>query len=240
MNHDDRTSRVAIAFARDAPRRRRLCRTSAEVLDVSSLGLTLMTERHSGPVCFSDDRAGRLDELQFSLGEGPCHDSYASHEPIFEPDLMRAGAERWPHFTPPALESGTRGLFAFPLLAGSTCIGVLAIYQDVAGPLSDDQAADGPVVAEALTQSLLTMQSDSEPDALAGELSAIDGHRAEVHQASGMVAVQLSISVSDALLRLRAHAYTANRPVADVARDIVAGNLRLDDDHRPPDGKTGG
>jgi hypothetical protein len=53
--------------------------------------------------------------------------------------------------------------------------------------------------------------------------------RPEVHQATGMLTVQLHLGVIDAFARLCAAAYTAGRPVAEVSRDIVAGRLRLDE-----------
>ncbi len=236
MLHEDRLSGVAAKFAEHANTvpRRSLCGTSAEVLEVSAAGLTLMSGQNSGSVCSTDERASHLDELQFSLGEGPCHDAYAGRTPIFEPDLENADPGRWPSFTPPALRSGTRGVFAFPIHAGIQCIGVLTLYQDRPGPLTGHQTADGLVVAEALAEVMLTTQSRNGSAVLATELSGVDAHRAEVHQASGMVSVQLAISVADAELRLRAQAYAANRPVVAVARDIVARRLRLEDDRAAP------
>ncbi|MCU1375493.1 MAG: hypothetical protein JWO68_2779 [Actinomycetia bacterium] len=189
-----------------------------------------MSGRNSGPVCSSSHRAGVLEDLQFSLGEGPCQDAFATGEPVGEPDLAHAVVARWPSFTPPALATGTRGVFAFPLLAGTSRIGVLTLYQDTAGRLSDEQAADSLVVADVVAQRMLTTQSRSEPDVLAEELIDAGAHRAEVHQASGMVAVQLRVGVAEALVRLRAHAYATGRPVADVAADIVARRLSLGDD----------
>lgn len=209
--------------------RRSLCQASVEALHVSSAGLTLMSSHHSSPVCASDSRAGILDELQFSLGEGPCPDAYERRAPVFEPDLANAPAERWPLFIPPALESGTHGVFAFPLHSGVNCIGILTLYQDEAGDLTPDQAADGLVVADALVRSMLTLQSASGPDLLARELTDTDAHRAEVHQATGMVAVQLGIAVADAAVRLRAFAYAADRSVAAVARDVVERRMRFDE-----------
>ena len=49
-----------------------------------------------------------------------------------------------------------------------------------------------------------------------------------VHQASGMVAVQLHVSVGQALIRLKAYAFGNDRPLADVAADVVARRLRFD------------
>ncbi len=75
---------------------------------------------------------------------------------------------------------------------------------------------------------------------LAAGAAALDGksldaddaalHRPEVHQASGMVMVQLGVPIEEALARLRAHSFTVGQPLWEVARAVVAGRLRLDDD----------
>jgi hypothetical protein len=86
------------------------------------------------------------------------------------------------------------------------------------------------VVADAVARSMLETQSRDETDLLAVDLNDAASHRAEVHQASGMLAVQLGVAVADAEARLRAHAYAVNRSVVDVSRDIVERRLRLVDD----------
>jgi hypothetical protein len=48
-----------------------------------------------------------------------------------------------------------------------------------------------------------------------------------VHQASGMVAAQLDVSVGQALIRLKAYAFGNGRPLAEVAEDVVARKLRF-------------
>lgn len=239
MTADDRATRVAVAFKqhRTATPPRSVCMATAAVMQVSSAGVTLMSGRHSGPVCFSDHRAGVLDELQFSLGEGPCPDAYASRAPVFEPDLYSTDLSRWPNFAPLALELGTRGVFAFPLHAGQRCIGVLTVYQTTAGNLSRDQIADSLCVVDALTESMLTVQPTEQPSLPALEHPDSIAHRAEFHQASGMVAVQLGISVADASVRIRAHAYATSRSLTALAQDIVARRLRLGDDS-PPGGSS--
>lgn len=65
-------------------------------------------------------------------------------------------------------------------------------------------------------------------------------HRAAVHQATGMVSVQLDVSMEIALLRLRAHAYASERALGDVAQDVVARRLRFDDDKSGPTSPDGG
>jgi AmiR/NasT family two-component response regulator len=43
-----------------------------------------------------------------------------------------------------------------------------------------------------------------------------------------MISVQLGISVTEALIRLRARAFSNERPIADVAQDVIARRLRLE------------
>src|SRR5438270_521228 len=49
----------------------------------------------------------------------------------------------------------------------------------------------------------------------------------QVHQATGMVKVQLGISVEDAFLLLRARAFASERPLREVATDVVERRLRF-------------
>ena len=192
--------------------------------------MTIMSGTHSGPVCSSDARMGRLEDLQFSLGEGPCRDAFDIGRPVTEPDLERRRPGRWPNYSHTALGLGARGVFAFPLSVGSARIGVLTLYQDAAGPLTHDQTADSLVVADVLAQTMMTIQARSKPSAMSDVLTDASAHRAEVHQASGMLAVQLDIKVAEALIRIRAHAFATDQSVADVAQLIVAHELSLTDD----------
>jgi len=230
MVNSDRAAQVAAQFRQRTAGLplAQLSEACVEALHVSGAGLTLMTRRNSLLVSSSDGRSGALDELQFSLGEGPSPDAFAHQAPVVEPDLEHGAGDRWPTFTPPALETGTRGVFALPLNAGTRVIGVLTLYRDTAGALTGRQADDSLIVADVVAQTMLSRQALSPSGVLAEELSTDGVHRAEVHQASGMVAVQLGIDVTDALARIRAHSYATDRSVADVAADIVARRLRLD------------
>lgn len=223
---------MATAFARQAATApaARLCSACVDVLQVSGAGVTIMSGSHSGPVCSSDPTMARLEELQFSLGEGPARDAYASGEPVTEPDLRQPSSERWPNFSPPALELGAGGVFSFPLRSGASRVGVLTLYQLDAGVLSSEQTRDCLIVAQVLARTMLSIQGRSGPQVLSPDLVDSSAHRAEVHQASGMVAVQLGVDMAEALVRLRAHAFANDQSVATVAQQIVARRLRLSDD----------
>lgn len=58
-------------------------------------------------------------------------------------------------------------------------------------------------------------------------LEQVLGHRAEVHQATGMVLAQLGIGAVEALARVRAHAFGEQRSLLDVAHDVVSRRMRF-------------
>jgi hypothetical protein len=228
----DQSTRIAVAFAREAARsaNARLCAACVEVLLVDGAGITLMGDRQAGPVCVSNARMAVLEDLQFMIGEGPCQDAFRSGLPVHAPRLDDAATSRWPSFAALANRSGIGAVFAYPMASHGSRVGVLTLYQDHGGGLTDAQQSDALAVVEVLTEAVLSMQDDAAPGTLGVGLEEAVAHRAEVHQATGMVAVQLQVSVADALLRIRAHAFTAGRPVVGVAADVVSGRLRLVDD----------
>ena len=203
------------------PEPARLCEVCADV--------SLMTgDVQRGSVCSSNDVSALIEELQYTLGEGPCVDAYHEDRPVLEPDLASQGASRWLAFASPAVAAGARAVFGFPLQVGGIRLGALNLYRDQPGPMSEEQFADSLVLAGLAAQAVLAMQAHASPGALATELEEGADFRFVVHQASGMVAVQLGVSVGEALVRLRAYAFGNDRLLGGVAEAIVARTLRLD------------
>ncbi|MCU1401205.1 MAG: hypothetical protein JWN62_4314 [Acidimicrobiales bacterium] len=181
-----------------------------------------------GPVCVSSRRMATLEDLQFTLGEGPCQDAFADGRPVLAPRILDAG-HRWPAFVDAGASSGVGAVFAYPMSAGRTRVGVLTLYQDHVGDLSTDQQLDGAAIADVLAETVLTMQSSAPDGDLAIELEGAVVYRAQIYQASGMAAVHAGMTADEALLRMRAFAFSSGRDLNDVARDIVAGQLGLGD-----------
>jgi GAF domain-containing protein len=212
----------------------RLCVACAAVTEMTGAGIMLMAaDGPHGSICTTDAVSELIEELQFTLGEGPCVDAHREQQPVIEPDLANPDVSRWASFTPPALASGVRAVFGFPVTVGDVRVGALNLYRDRPGPLTDDQQADAAIVARIAARAIVEMQADAEPGFLGAQLEVGTNFQFVVHQAAGMVAVQLGVGVAEATLRLRAHAFSTDRLVADVARDVVARRLRFD----PSDGE---
>ncbi|MGW2345479.1 ANTAR domain-containing protein [Streptomyces sp. NPDC001661] len=204
----------------------------ARALGVPGVAVSLLVKAGQGPepLWCHPELSGRFEDLQFTLGEGPGPDVLRDGVPVLEPDLGLVPAERWPALLPSARELGVLGVNCFPLGIGAVRLGVLTVLCD-GKPLSDLQYADATALAAALTSA-----------ALRGD--PVDGtsglRRAAVHQASGMISVQLEVPVAQALLRLRAHAFGTGRPLGDVAADVVARRIRFHHEGEDRDDDAGG
>jgi hypothetical protein len=207
----------------------RLSAACVDVVGVTGAGIMVMIdEQNLASVANSDPVSGVVEELQFTLGEGPCIDAYRTGRPVLERDLEHPVVSRWPAFSSAALDAGVSAIFGFPLQVGAVRLGALDLYCDHPADLDPDQLSDALTFAGLITHELLALQAGAEPGVLGTGFEDVTNLRAAVHQASGMVSEQLNIPVGDALVRLRAHAYAEGRSINDVARDVVARRLRLD------------
>ena len=226
----ERLSRILVALADGGSDRgsTRLCEVATQIVDVSGAGVMLMSgDRPRGSLCTVNDVSRLIEDLQFTLGEGPCVDAHRLDRVVLEPDLVSPDTPRWLAFTPRAVEAGARAVFGFPLRVGAARLGALNLYQDRAGPLSVDQHANALVMADVVAGWVLDTQAGAPPGALAPELERGADFYLVVHQAAGAVSVQLGVTVTEALIRLRAHAFSEGRSVSDVAEDVVTRSLRL-------------
>jgi hypothetical protein len=229
----DRVARVweRVAFHRgeQAHVGRSLCRAATEVVEVP--GAAIMLVNGAGtvhPVGVCGDVMEAVEDLQLVHGEGPCIEAHHLGTPVLEPDLAHPSTERWTGFSPLALEAGAKAVFGFPMRIGATCIGALNLCAEHPGALSPAQHQDALALADVATLTLLAAQSQSPSGELPWEMVDEGSHHLVVHQATGMVAVQLATDVGHAHARLRAHAFMEGRRLSDVARDVVARRLRLE------------
>jgi hypothetical protein len=169
-----------------------------------------------------------LDELQFDLGEGPCWDALRDRRPILEPDIRRSPFRHWPAFTPAVIEQGVAALFAFPLAVGPLQIGAVDMYSRVPVVLSRQETQHAVRLADLVARRVLVRALGSSEQAAEGPADSQYSRRI-VHQATGMVLAQLSIGADDAYLVIQAHAYSTNRTMMEVSRQILSGELDFGD-----------
>lgn len=207
----------------------RLCVAAVSLLSLSGAGISLMVEgRLRGSAGVSAAGVALVQELQLELGEGPGVDAWKRNEAVLEPDLAEPAVVRWPSFAQAGSRAGVRAVFAYPLHVGAIRIGVFVFYRDRPSTLDAEELAHGLVLADVASQVVLAVQAGAPADTVHELLAGEPPHWAEVHQATGMVAAQLRVSVDEAFVRLRGHAFADRRPLRDVARDVVSRRLSLE------------
>ncbi len=178
--------------------------------------------------------AEELEKLQFELGEGPAVDASRCNEPSLHPYLDHTAVEMWPGFAPAALDAGIRAVFALPLQTGAVRLGALGLYRAAPGPLSADATSGAFAYADAAVVVFLHLQAQTPSgDGLHTEMEGPFEYNAEVHQATGFLSVTASVGLTEALLMLRAHAFASERPLLEVARDVLARRLHIERDEDP-------
>ncbi|SED90899.1 ANTAR domain-containing protein [Amycolatopsis lurida] len=205
------------------------CVICGEVLDAAGVGLALIGGGGlAEPVFATDERSRELEDLQFTLGEGPAVEVVRGGMLLVVTDMTSSEASlRWPIFTPEAIDRSVKSIIAVPIQAGAIKVGVVDCYREFAGAPSRESRAQALVCAEAVI-ALAIAEVDAGGPGLAGMIDrAFTGRRDRVHQAAGMVSVQLGIGLADALARLRAHAYANDRKLDEVAMDVVLRRVTL-------------
>jgi len=208
----------------------RICTVAAAALALDGAGLSSLSSHGREMLVATDPTATVVETLQIEFEQGPCAEVVDSQVPYLEPELTSAAArDRWPAFTRLALDEGISSVHAFPLIVDGRSVGALDVYARRPGTLDTDQLADGVMLAGLAA---LAIKDGKQGSGIAGVDLVIEpsepwAHPAVVHNASGILSEQLGISIDEAFVRLRVHAFGVGRSVNEVAADVVARRLRL-------------
>lgn len=208
----------------------RLCTLSAQTTGMTGAALAVSSNGHRSTVCATDAVSERLAELQVTFSEGPDVDSLRDGWAVLVSDLDDASEARWPWFAPAALEMGAHAVFVLPLRVGAIRLGVLALYRTSVGGVTRVQSTDARELAEAAALLLALDDSEHTAAAFIWALGDTSRFRAAVHQAVGVLMVQLDVEARDAFARLCAHAYVVDTPIGEVSDQIVSKRLHLQRD----------
>ena len=212
----------------------RLCQACVRLLDVDGASVSLTHAGSTqGTFGSSGDMSRRMDELQFTFGEGPCLDAAREGMPVLAADLGDASETRWPAFAGALVRSGINAVFALPVTIASKPVGALDLFRRSAGALGGTALAGGLLAAELAAVPLMDlMSSDLDWDTAAhggdgwDQLASLA--RVEVYQATGMLIAALGVDPAEALLRLRAYAFTHDMTATETAWSILEGRLPLE------------
>jgi GAF domain/ANTAR domain len=220
-----------------------LCRACVDLLEVDGASISLTHEGSTrGTFGSSGELSRHLDELQFTFGEGPCLDAVEHGSPVLVSNLEDTAEQRWPAFRGALLDSGVKAVFALPVRVATDRVGALDLFRRDAGSLTEKSLTGGLLAAEIAAVPLLDLMTADVDWYGAGQgddgweqLESLE--RTEVYQATGMLINSLDVGAAEAVVRLRAYAFSHNMTASEVAWDIVERRLMLDSDEwrRGPD-----
>jgi len=199
----------------------RFCEAGQLMLDGDGAAITASydrPERHT--LSWTSALALMIEDAQDVAGEGPGFDAVRTREVVSAEFGMRRPTP-WPLLEDTVAGLGFTGsILALPVVAADRSLGALVVHRHHTSLTFD------PATARFLAANLgAALSEELSPEELDRELTEDWSGRAVVHQATGMVTVQLRIMPSDALVVMRAHAYQQGTSLIDVAMSVVEREL---------------
>lgn len=204
----------------------RLAEQIALLLHATGAGVLLLDEAGSPRlVIATDGRTERVEQRQLDVVQGPGHDALRDGRCVTSPDLRQE--QRWPRFVPVAVEHGCLSAACVPLQVGDSPIGALDLYRDVPSSWVTDELALAEGLAAIVAGCVVHARAHAEDQRLVRQLERALESRVSIEQAKGVLAERHHITTAAAFERLRGHARHHNLHLAEVARGVVEGHVRL-------------
>lgn len=201
----------------------RLVGACVEVLGVSAAGIMLSDQNDALRVFASTNEESRMLELlELQNNDGPCLDAFRTGRTVDGVDLSLY-ATRWPSFAPAAMSAGFDTAFAFPIRLRDQVIGALNLFQAGTRALTLHEREVARVMADMAAIGIINNWSIRNQELLAEQLQGALTSRIVIEQAKGVLAEREGLSMGRAFEYLRRTARSSQRPIGDVADDVVNG-----------------
>lgn len=201
----------------------RVCRAALDSLGLLCASVGLVPRGLPGVVVVADGSSAHLGELQLDAGEGPGLTAVTLGRPVLVSNLAGPYGDQWPGYRHAAIELGVAAVFVFPLHLGAVSIGTFELFSGRTGALAPRDARLARALAEICLEILLDNQLIDVNGELSGGLPKEFVNRASIAQAQGMVMVDLGVTLSEAIARMRAHAFTTGVTLTELAHLVIAG-----------------
>lgn len=203
----------------------RLSERCVELLDCTEAGLLLAdTAGMLRVMASSSERSDALDLLQAQNDEGPCFECFHRGQPVASVDLSQE-SDRWPIFSPAAVDRGFASVQALPMRVRGTTVGALNLFRSQPGGIDDRDFPLGQGMADIAAVALLQERSVRESRTVVDQLQGALSSRVVIEQAKGVLAERANISLDAAFVRLRGYARSNNQRLSGVATELIDGRL---------------
>jgi GAF domain-containing protein len=197
---------------------------AVKLLGASAAGVMLADPRGQLRLVAASSEAVRLLEIfQLEGEEGPCLETIWTGQPITEPDLGHA-QQRWPRFTPAALQAGFASVHALPMRLREQVLGGLNLFRDQPGPFDRADMRIGQALADTATIGLLHERNLRRAEVVGEQLQAALNSRIVIEQAKGKLAERFGLDMDAAFTMLRQYARDHNLRLSDFALTVIEGD----------------
>jgi transcriptional regulator with GAF, ATPase, and Fis domain len=200
-----------------------------ELLEVDAAGLLLAD---SGGVlrlvAASTQQAKVVELFQIQHDEGPSVDCYRTGQVVSIGDIRSDSATaRWPQFATAAAEVGFVGVHVIPMRLRDQIIGTLNLFRSASDGLNPAVAVAGRALVDVATIGILQERAIHQQEVVAGQLQVALNSRVIIEQAKGILAERLRTTPDEAFLILRRYARDHNRPLTELAGDVINGTTSV-------------
>jgi GAF domain-containing protein len=169
----------------------------------------------------SDQTAQTVEDEQERLAQGPCAVAFSQRLPAAIRDL-RAEPD-WQEFTQVLVGEGICAALSVPVELDGGVIGTLDIYARQPRDWDPSEVAALQAYAGLVASLLMAAVTAQVKGRLADQLQAALEHRWLIEQAKGVLMGREDLDAQTAFERLRGAARSSTRRLADVAKDVTAG-----------------
>ena len=187
-------------------------------------GLTLLEENRSDTIVSTSDFVARIDDIQYSLGQGPCISAAADRQTVISGSL--GGDRRWPQFGSRVARLGVHSVVSLPLITDEGVVGAMNVYAHDKNAFTADAGRLGELFAVPAAIAVQNAQVLAQTKRLASQLQAALSSRGVIERALGIMMSRSGGTEAEALDRLRTLSQNQHEKLPVVAQSIVQEAVR--------------
>ncbi len=185
---------------------------NVEACEAAGVSIVTAKRRVETPAA-SNEVAMTANELQMTLGQGPCLDAIWKHEIVDVPDLAVDG--RWSRWGPQLMKAtGVRSVLCYRLYTTGETLGALSMYASMPDAFSAEDREEGLALAAYIA---LAVSASSR----AAQLQLALDSRTVTAQAIGIVMERFQMDADGAFALLTRVSSTHNIKLREVAAELV-------------------
>jgi GAF domain-containing protein len=192
---------------------------ASAIAGADGVGLAMLEPDRPETICMSHPFVREVDDIQYSLREGPCITAAAEAATVVSGSLGHD--VRWRRFGPRVARLGVHSVLSLPLLLSGEVVGALNVYAHERDAFDDAALVHGETFAVAAAVSVHNARRLMQADRLATQLQAALTNRAVIDQAIGILMSRQGGTAVEAFASLRRTSQSTNVKLAQVAQDLI-------------------